>query len=155
MCSHPRGETWASNSGGGVDAGLFAGQDRLAQLQRVPVNDDSGEQVEAGDTVVLTFAGAVAQFAALVEVDGALQGVMGLSFVQANVGAPAHGGVGDPVDHEQRAFDAADVAKGGGEFVLARIGGELAQDLARAHGPGGHGGRDAKDEQGRKVLQGS
>ena len=35
---------------GGVDAGLFAGQDRLAQLQRVPVNDDSGEQVEAGDT---------------------------------------------------------------------------------------------------------
>ena len=39
---------------GGVDAGLFAGQDRLAQLQRVPVNDDSGEQVEAGDTVVLT-----------------------------------------------------------------------------------------------------
>ena len=80
---------------------------------------------------------------------------MGFSFVQANVGAPAHGGVGDPVDHEQRAFDAADVAKGGGEFVLARIGGELAQDLARAHGPGGHGGRDAKDEQGRKVLQGS
>ena len=67
---------------GGVDAGLFAGQDRLAQLQRVPVNDDSGEQVEAGDTVVLTFAGAVAQFAALVEVDGALQGVMGFSFVQ-------------------------------------------------------------------------
>ena len=31
---------------------------------------------------MLTFAGAVAQFAALVEVDGALQGVMGLSFVQ-------------------------------------------------------------------------
>ena len=30
MCFHPRGETWASNSGGGVDAGLFAGQDRLA-----------------------------------------------------------------------------------------------------------------------------
>ena len=73
MCSHPRGETWASNSGGGVDAGLFAGQDRLAQLQRIPVNDDGGEQVEAGDTVVLTFAGSVAQFAALVEVAGALQ----------------------------------------------------------------------------------
>ena len=36
---------------------------------------------------MLTFAGAVAQFAALVEVDGALQGVMGFSFVQANLGA--------------------------------------------------------------------
>ena len=74
--------------GGGVDAGLLAGQDRLAQLQRVPVDDDGGEQVEAGDAVVLTFAGAVAQFAALMEVDGTLEGVVGFSFVQAGLFRP-------------------------------------------------------------------
>ena len=49
----PEGRDVGEQLRGGVDAGLFAGQDRLAQLQRVPVNDDSGEQVEAGDTVPL------------------------------------------------------------------------------------------------------
>ena len=141
----PEGRDVGEELGGGVDAGLLAGQDRLAQLQRVPVDDDGGEQVEAGDAVVLTFAGAVAQFAALMEVDGTLEGVVGFSFVQAGLSAPTHGGVSDPVDHEQRAFDAADFAKGGRQLVLARIGSELAQDLARAHGPGGHSGRDAQD----------
>ena len=131
--------------GGGGDAGLLAGQDRLAELQRIPVDDDGGQQIEPSHAVVLTLAGAVTQFAALVEVDGTLQGVVGFSLVQAVLGAPTHGGVGDPVDHEQGAFDAADFAKGSREFVLARIRSELAQDLARAHGPGGHGGRDAQD----------
>ena len=70
---------------------------------------------------------------------------MRLAFVQSDLGPPAHVGVRDPVDHEQRAFDAADFPQGGRQFVLAGIGGELAQDLARPHGPGGHGGRHAQD----------
>ena len=71
------------------------------QLQRIPVDDDGGQQIEPSHAVVLTLAGAVTQFAALVEVDGTLQGVVGFSLVQAVLGAPTHGGVGDPVDHEQ------------------------------------------------------
>ena len=43
------------------------------------------------------------------------------------------------------AFDAADLPQGSRQFVLARVRGELAQDLAGPHGPGGHGGRDAQD----------
>ena len=58
---------------------------------------------------------------------------------------PSHPGVGGPVDHEQGAFDAADLPQGGRQLVLARVRGELAQDLAGPHGPGGHGGRDAQD----------
>ena len=58
-------------------------------------DDDRGQQVEARDAVVLTFAGAVAQFAALVEVDGTFHGGVGFSFVQTALGAPTHGGVGD------------------------------------------------------------
>ena len=70
---------------------------------------------------------------------------MRLALVQADLGAPAHVGVRGPVDHEQGAFDAPDFPQGRRHLVLARIRGELAQDLARAHGPGGHGGRHAQD----------
>ena len=69
--------------GGGIDAGFLAGLHRVAQLQRIPVDDDGGQQIEPSHAVVLTLAGAVTQFAALVEVDGALQGVVGCSLVQA------------------------------------------------------------------------
>ena len=54
-----------------LEAGLLPGEAGLAELQRVPVEDDRGQQVKAGDPVVLAFPGSVAQFAALVEVDGA------------------------------------------------------------------------------------
>ena len=35
--------------------------------------------------------------------------------------------------------------RAGRQLVLARVRGELAQDLAGPQGPGGHGGRDAQD----------
>ena len=92
---------------------FFLGEDGLAELQRVPVDDDRDQQVEAGDPVVLSFRGSVSQFAALVEVDRALEGMVSLALVQSNLGASAHVGVRGPVDHEQRAFDAADFPQGG------------------------------------------
>ena len=60
-----------------LEAGLLPGEAGLAELQRVPVDDDRGQQVKAGDPVMLAFPGSVAQFAALVEVDGALEGMVG------------------------------------------------------------------------------
>ena len=87
-----------------LKAGFVPGQDGLAQFQRVPVDDDRGQQVEASDSVMLTLFGSVAQFAARVEVDGALQSMMGLTLVQSALRAPAHVGVRGPVDHEQRAL---------------------------------------------------
>ena len=95
--------------------------------------------------VVLPFPGSVPQFAALVKVDGALEGVVRLALVQSDLDPPSHAGVGGPVDHEQGAFDAADLPQGGRQLVLARVRGELAQDLAGPQRPGGHGGRDAQD----------
>ena len=50
-------------------------------------------EVEAGDPVVLSFLGSVSQFAALVEIDGALEGMVRLALVQSDLGAPAHVGV--------------------------------------------------------------
>ena len=63
--------------------------------------------------VVLPFAGSVPQLAALVKVDGALEGVVRLALVQADLDPPSHPGVGGPLDHEQGAFDAADLPQGG------------------------------------------
>ena len=102
-----------------LEVGLLSGEAGLAELQRVPVDDDRGQQVKAGDPGVLAFPGPVAQFAALVEVDGALESMVRLALVQSDLGTPAHVGVRDPVDYEQRAFDAADFPQGGRQFVLA------------------------------------
>ena len=61
-----------------VEAGVLPGEDGLTELPRVPVDDDRGQQVEAGEPVVLSFLGSVSQLAALVEIDGALEGMVRL-----------------------------------------------------------------------------
>ena len=43
--------------------GVFPLSDRFAEMGGIPVDDDGGEQVEDGHMVVLTLAGAVADFA--------------------------------------------------------------------------------------------
>ena len=57
------------------EAGFPPGEDGVAKLQRVPGEDDRGQQVEVGDPVVLPFPGSVPQFATLMEIDGALEGM--------------------------------------------------------------------------------
>ena len=108
MCSQPSGRDVGQEFVRDLEPGLPPREDGLAELQRVPVDDDRGQQVEAGDPVVLPLPGSVPQFAALVEVDGALERMVRLALVQADQGAPAHVGVRRPLDHEQGAFDAAD-----------------------------------------------
>jgi hypothetical protein len=46
--------------------------DDFAKFHRVPKDDDGGEEIHAGDSVVLAFAGAVAYFAAPMEPYGSL-----------------------------------------------------------------------------------
>ena len=135
MCSHPSGETWPRNSAGTSRPAFFLVKTASQSFSVFPVDDDRGQQVEAGDPVVLSFLGSVSQFAALVEVDGALEGMVSLALVQSDLGASAHVGVRGPVDHEQRAFDAADLPQGGRQLVLAGIRGELAQDQPVAGAP--------------------
>ena len=79
---------------------------------------------------MLAFGGTIAYFAAPVEADGPFQRVMGLALVEADLGTTLQIGVQNPVDHEQRALDAADFSESCRQFVLPWIGGELAQDLA-------------------------
>ncbi len=68
-------------------------RDDLAQLGGIPEDDAGGEQVHAGDAIMLPFAGAVPDLAATVEADGALQGVVGLTLVESDLGLALHAGV--------------------------------------------------------------
>ena len=124
---------------GRIEAFAAPGLDGMAEVQGVSVDDDGGEQVEAGDPVVLALGGAVTDIALSADVQGVLQHVVRLALVEADLGAPLHAGVEDPFDDEQRALDPADLAQGCGQVVLARIGGEFAQDTARRDLAGAHG----------------
>ena len=50
-----------------------------------------------------------------------------------------------PVDDEERSFDPSDFAESDGQFVLARIGRELSQQLARRKGAAGQDGSNTQD----------
>ena len=112
-------------------AGVLPLSDRFVETGGIPVNDDGGEQVEPGHAVVLSLAGAVADFALAPDAER----VMSLALVQAGVGSALHIGAEQPVDDEERSFDPSDFAESDGQFVLARIGCEFAQQLAGRRTP--------------------
>lgn len=119
--------------------------DGLAQAGCVPVDDDCGEEVERGHPKMLALGRPVADFALSADPQSVLQRVVRFALVEADLDAALHVGVQDPFDHEQRPFDAADLAQGDGKVVLAGIGRQLAQDLTGRDGPGRHGRRDPQD----------
>src|SRR6056297_2264360 len=112
----------------------------LTEVLGVPVDDDGGEQVETSHAIVLPFGGTVADFALATDAQGVFQGVMGLALVQANLGPPLHVGVEEPFDDEEGAFDPADFTERQSQLVLARIGGELLEQLTGRHDARHHGG---------------
>ena len=121
-------------------AGVFPLSDRFAEMGGIPVNDDGGEQVAPGHAVVLALAGAVADFAMAPDPERVLECVMSLALVQTGVGSVLHIGVEQLADDEERSFDPSDFAESDGQFVLARIGRELSQQLARRKGATSQGG---------------
>ena len=130
--------------------GVFPLSDRFAEMGGIPVNDDGGEQVEPCHAVVLALAGAVADFAPAPNLEGVLERVMSLALVQVGVGPTLHIGVVQLIDDaersdEERSFDPSDFAESDGQFVLARIGRELSQQLARRNGAAGQGGSNPQD----------
>ncbi len=66
-----------------VETGALSGGDGLAEIFRVPIDDDCGQQVQACHSIVLPFSGAVADFALTPDAQSILQGVMRLAFPAA------------------------------------------------------------------------
>ena len=61
---------------------------RATEIDGVPMNDGADHEVEAGSTECLTVKGAITDFAALVEEDGALELVRGFALVETGLTAP-------------------------------------------------------------------
>ena len=91
----------------------------MPEMLGVPIDDDRGEQVEPGHAELLPFGGPVADFTLAADAQGVFQGVMGLSLVQADLGAALHIGVKQPFDNEERSFDPSDFTQGHRQFVLS------------------------------------
>lgn len=83
---------------------------RHFEIASVPQDDGGDEQVEAGGAIGLVLEPTIAQFAELVEEERAGERVAGLAFVEARLGAPAQVDVAQPVEHENGAFEAAQLA---------------------------------------------
>src|SRR5512146_2773701 len=113
--------------------------DKWAEHERVVVDHDRGQEVEAGGPDGLAIAATVTNLAFPIEAQGTLQRVVRLAFVQADLLPALQGRVDQPGENEDRAFDAADLAQRDGQGVALWRGSELAQEVARHHDAGDHG----------------
>lgn len=59
-----------------VEAGVAALGDRMAEMHRIPVDDDDGEQIEPGYAIMLAFCSLVTDFTLTADAQRILQGVM-------------------------------------------------------------------------------
>ena len=83
----------ARSSGSTVSPGVFLLSDRFAEMGGIPVDDDGGEQVEPGHTVVLALARPVAYFVLASDPECVLERMMSLVLAQAGIGPALHIGV--------------------------------------------------------------
>lgn len=125
------------------------------QITGVPENDSGDQQVHARRSVRLVFEAAVAHLAQPVEEDRPGQGVAGLPFVEAGIGAPAQGRITQPVERGDRPFHAPQFAQRQGETVLSGIGCQAAQHGRRGDGarPDGGGQTQQFGPMDRQMLQ--
>ena len=117
------------------DTMVAQGGDRAFQVHRVPEDDGRNDQVEPACAVTLVLEASVAQVALPVEEDGTSEGVPGLALVEANLDTSAQLRVLHPLQHEERALDAADFAKRRVEAILSGITCKFSNDERGGHCP--------------------
>lgn len=83
--------------------------DCMAEMEGVPVDDDCGEQVEAGDPVMLPLGGAVTDFALATNAQRILESVVGLALIETDLGTPLHVRVEDPLHNKECALHPANL----------------------------------------------
>ncbi len=98
----------------GALALLFSFGGGLTEVEGVPKDYDGCKQVETGHAIVLSLCGAIPDFTLATDAQRVFQGVMGLVFVQADLGPALHVVVEEPLDDEERALDATDFTQRNG-----------------------------------------
>lgn len=82
-----RQELW-----GNAESGALVLRGSMAQVNRVPVDDDGGKEVQACHAVALAFAGAVADLTLAADPQSVLERVMRFALVEPAVRAAPHSG---------------------------------------------------------------
>ena len=91
--------------------------DGAVEIDSVPMDDGADDEIEAGCAECLAVKRSVADFAALMEEDGAFELVRCFALVETGLTAPAQCRARIPFDHEQGSLDAAEFAKRLGQFA--------------------------------------
>lgn len=89
---------------------------------RIPEDDSTGDEVECARSMGLGLQCVIADTADPVEKDGAFQRIFGLTLVEFAGRATPLFGLFDPIEREQGALDAADLAQCQGQAIGAGIG---------------------------------
>ena len=97
--------------------------DGIGHVGCVPVHDGGDDEIEAGGAVELGLVAAIDDAALPECADSLGQGVALLALIEAGLAAPAQGRVLQPVEHEESAFDPADLLQREIELVPALEGG--------------------------------
>lgn len=89
------------------------------EVRNVPICNGDDEQVETGCAILLVFESAIQKSALAVDKNRVSQSMTGLSLVQSGLAGAAQYRLFQPVQREQRPFNAAELTKGVVELVLA------------------------------------
>lgn len=114
---------------GFVEIGRLCSQgvDGALQVDGIPQDDGSAEQIESTGPVTLIFKGSIAHFSQAMKENGSCQGVSCFSFIEADMNAPPQFGVLKPLQHEKRSFEPTEFAQRQSESILAGISAEFSQ----------------------------
>jgi hypothetical protein len=107
--------------------------DGAFEVDGVPKNDGSDNEVETTRPVALVLETAVTQVALPVEEHSAGESVSGFVLIESDLDSPAQLRVFHPLQHKECALDAADFAQRSVEAVLTGIAGELTDDERSSH----------------------
>ena len=122
-----------------VESSFSPLSDSHPKLLGVPIDDDGSQQVQTRDAEVLTFSGAIADFALPPDPQCALQSMVGLAFVETYLGAALHLGIEQPFDDKQCPFDPPDFAQRKCQVVLSRSRRQFLEEMTGLHPAGEHG----------------
>ena len=92
--------------------------DGAFEIQGVPVGDRGDDEVQPRGPMGLVLQGSVREATLAMGIDGLRQGVAGLALVQSGLAHPTLRRMFQPVEREQRALDAPDLAEREVQAVL-------------------------------------
>jgi len=119
--------------------------ERTVEIYGVPERDSGGDEGKPARTVLLRLDRTIAQPAEAVETDSAGEGVARFALVEFHGRLPPQSWQLEPVEHEQRALDPSDFAKGQRQAILAGISSQALEEERSADRSGANRCREAQD----------